>query len=104
MQVREGWRHMPQGFDALLDWIQVIPATQPNARRGEKRVVYSCRDRPADSVFSDMTMFLHGFVHSQNLLPLGNWNGCVLITVFCRDVLRGCVTGGSSLRRQPYSI
>lgn len=70
---------MPEGFDALLDWVQVIPATQANVRRGEKQVVYSCNDRPTDSLFNNMTMFLHGFVHLQNLLPLGNWNGYVFI-------------------------
>lgn len=78
LHVREGWRHMPQGYDALFDWIQVVPVAGPDAKSGEKRVVYTCRDRPSGNLSVDVTILVHRFVHSLNLAPLGNWNGYVM--------------------------
>lgn len=75
LEVRDGRQHVPQGFDALLDWVRVVPTGGGNARLGEKRVVYV--DDVGGNATEDVTFIVHGFVHSLNLAPLGNWNGCV---------------------------
>ncbi|PIL33131.1 hypothetical protein GSI_04580 [Ganoderma sinense ZZ0214-1] len=71
------WRRVPLTTDAMLDWMEIIPALGPTTRVGEKRIIYTSRVLDSEMKVQppvDITFFVHSFIRSINVEPLGNWS------------------------------